>query len=127
MKNNTLARIGLTTLALAIAPAQQVLAQQLVLEEVIVTAQKREQSLQDVPIAVAAMSGEKINDVGIQDLEELTLYLARNRMAAMGALVLTAILILVLITPLMPLNDPDVTATADRFERPFTDGVDHVE
>ena len=75
MKNNTLARIGLTTLALAIAPAQQVLAQQLVLEEVIVTAQKREQSLQDVPIAVAAMSGEKINDVGIQDLEELTLYI----------------------------------------------------
>ena len=38
MKNDTLARIGLTTLAFAIAPAQHALAQQLVLEEVIVTA-----------------------------------------------------------------------------------------
>ncbi len=75
MNNTTLARMGLTTLALAIAPAQHALSQQLMLEEVIVTAQKREQSLQDVPIAVAAMSGEKINDVGIQDLEELTLYI----------------------------------------------------
>ncbi len=48
--------------------------------------------------------------------------LFRNRMAAMGALVLTAILILVLIAPLLPLTDPNVTATADRFKRPFTDG-----
>jgi outer membrane receptor protein involved in Fe transport len=49
-------------------------AQGLVLEEVIVTAQKRTESLQDVPISVAAMSGEKINDAGIISLEELTLY-----------------------------------------------------
>ena len=45
------------------------------LEEVIVTAQKRAQSLQDVPISVAAMSGEKIVDDGITSLEELTLYI----------------------------------------------------
>ncbi len=49
-------------------------AQQLVLEEVLVTAQKRVESLQDVPIAVSAMSGEKINDIGITGLEELSLY-----------------------------------------------------
>lgn len=35
--------------------------EQLTLEEVIVTAQKREQSLQDVPISITALSGEKIN------------------------------------------------------------------
>lgn len=35
--------------------------EQLVLEEVLVTAQKREQSLQDVPISITALSGEKIN------------------------------------------------------------------
>ncbi len=64
----------LTALALAIAPVPQSMAQ-LVLEEVVVTAQKREQSLQDVPIAVAAMTGEKINDTGIVNLEELTLYM----------------------------------------------------
>ncbi|MDX1734914.1 MAG: TonB-dependent receptor [Halioglobus sp.] len=50
-------------------------AQGLMLEEVIVTAQKRAESLQDVPISVAAMSGEKIDDIGITSLEELTVYL----------------------------------------------------
>ncbi len=65
-----------SALALAvITPSAHVLAEQLMLEEIVVTAQKREQSLQDVPIAVAAMSGEKINDSGITDLEELTLYI----------------------------------------------------
>ncbi len=67
-------QLALTTMALAIAPISQTMAQ-LMLEEVVVTAQKREQSLQDVPIAVAAMSGDKINDSGIVDLEELALYI----------------------------------------------------
>ena len=48
--------------------------------------------------------------------------LFRNRLAAMGAVVLGAILLLVLITPILPLQNPDVTATADRFKRPFTEG-----
>ena len=48
--------------------------------------------------------------------------LFRNRLAAMGAVVLSVILILVLITPFLPLQNPDVTATADRFQKPFTDG-----
>lgn len=48
--------------------------------------------------------------------------LFRNRLAALGAIVLGAILLLVLITPLLPLQDPDATATADRFKRPFTEG-----
>lgn len=66
-------QLALTTLALALVPVSQTMAQ-LMLEEVVVTAQKREQSLQDVPISIAAMSGEKINDTGITNLEELTLY-----------------------------------------------------
>ncbi|SMH50775.1 dipeptide/oligopeptide/nickel ABC transporter permease/ATP-binding protein [Maritimibacter sp. HL-12] len=48
--------------------------------------------------------------------------LFRNRLAAMGAVVLSAILILALITPLLPLADPDAIATGDRFKRPFTEG-----
>ena len=36
--------------------------QQLVLEEVVVTAQKREQSLQDVPASVSVMSGDSISE-----------------------------------------------------------------
>ena len=48
--------------------------------------------------------------------------LFRNRLAAMGAVVLAAILILVLITPILPLQNPDITATADRFQKPFSEG-----
>jgi len=45
-----------------------VLAQPLMLEEVMVTAQKRTENLQDVPISIIAMSGETIDDLGITDL-----------------------------------------------------------
>jgi len=46
-----------------------------VLEEVIVTAQKRAESLQDVPISVQAMAGEKLHEAGIQKLEDLSAYI----------------------------------------------------
>ncbi|MFT5482243.1 MAG: iron complex outermembrane receptor protein [Halieaceae bacterium] len=54
--------------------AVQAGAQNLVLEEIVVTAQKRAQSLQDVPIAVSAISGEKIVEAGIQGMEDLSSY-----------------------------------------------------
>jgi len=60
-------------LALALAPVAAY--SQPMLEEVLVTAQKRTESLQDVPISVSAMSGEKVADDGITNLEELTLYM----------------------------------------------------
>jgi iron complex outermembrane receptor protein len=44
----------------------------LILEEVQVTAQKRVESLQDVPLSVAAVSGEKLEEAGIENLEDLT-------------------------------------------------------
>lgn len=45
--------------------------QELVFEEIIVTAQKREQSLQDVPISVSVVSGEKLTEAGIFTLDDL--------------------------------------------------------
>lgn len=42
------------------------------LEEVIVTAQKREQSLQDVPLAVSAISGNDMLEAGINDIRDLS-------------------------------------------------------
>ena len=42
-----------------------------VLEEVVVTAQLREQSLQDVPVSVNAVSGEKLREVGLNKIEDL--------------------------------------------------------
>jgi outer membrane receptor protein involved in Fe transport len=41
--------------------------------EVIVTAQKREQSLQDVPIVVTAVSGQLLQDTGVKDIKDLTI------------------------------------------------------
>lgn len=42
------------------------------LEEIIVTAQKREQSLQDVPASVSAVSGERLTQTDVGQLSELT-------------------------------------------------------
>lgn len=43
------------------------------LETIIVTAQKREQSLQDVPIVVTAISDQLLQDTGVRDIKDLTL------------------------------------------------------
>ena len=45
------------------------------LDEVIVTAQKREQSLQEVPTAVTAVGGDKIESMAIMRLDSLTSYM----------------------------------------------------
>jgi len=42
------------------------------LEEVVVTAQIREQSLQDVPISISAISGEDIADRSVDNLQSLS-------------------------------------------------------
>ena len=44
------------------------------LEEVVVTAQKREQGLAEVPISIQVLSGEKIQDLGITSMESLSNY-----------------------------------------------------
>jgi peptide/nickel transport system permease protein len=49
--------------------------------------------------------------------------LARNRLALGGLIVMGLVIVLALITPLLPLADPDVTNTADRFKKPFTEGT----
>jgi len=42
------------------------------IEEIVVTAQKREENLQDVPIAISAFSGETLNNLGITDTRDLS-------------------------------------------------------
>lgn len=48
--------------------------------------------------------------------------LFRNRLAAAGAIIMVLVVLLALVTPLLPLHNPDVTNTADRFIRPFSEG-----
>ena len=61
-----------TALAAAIASLATSAAQAEVLEEVVVTAQKREQSIQDVGIAVSAYSGKQIQQLGYTNAQDIT-------------------------------------------------------
>ncbi|WP_317928477.1 TonB-dependent receptor [Halioxenophilus sp. WMMB6] len=51
------------------------------LEEVVVTAQKREQSLQDVPISMNAMMGSKMEASGVTDMGDLSAYVPSFQVA----------------------------------------------
>ena len=44
------------------------------LDEITVTATKRAESIMDVPVSVSAISGEQIDNLGIADMEDLSLY-----------------------------------------------------
>jgi len=68
MRPTTGNRFAMTAMALGLALAQQAVAQGL--EEVVVTATKRAESMQDVPISMIAMSGKFINDMAITRGEE---------------------------------------------------------
>lgn len=72
--NKRFTRTALSLLCAA-TTSSYTLAQDYALEEVIVTAQKRAESLQDVPMAVATMSGDKIQEAGIQNLGDLSSYI----------------------------------------------------
>lgn len=48
--------------------------------------------------------------------------LFRNRLAAAGAVILGVILLLALAVPILPIANPDLTNTADRFAPPFSEG-----
>ncbi len=54
------------------------------LEEIVVTAQKREQSLQDVPISISVVSGEVIREAGIDNIEDLQAYVPNLQMSETG-------------------------------------------
>ncbi|CAA0080727.1 TonB-dependent receptor [Zhongshania aliphaticivorans] len=63
--------VSFCLLAMSLAPAGAFAA---VLEEVVVTAQHRTQSLQDVPVSVSAIGGEKMMEAGINRMEDLQAY-----------------------------------------------------
>lgn len=65
--------ISLAVGSVLLSPATSLptLAQAGMLEEVIVTARKREESLQETPIAVSALSGTQLQDAGFNDLTDM--------------------------------------------------------
>jgi iron complex outermembrane receptor protein len=69
MKTKTAFKIG--SMALAIAAASFSV-HSATLEEITVTAQKRAQNLQDVPISMTALDGERMNEAGITSFSDLS-------------------------------------------------------
>ena len=59
--------LKLSLLAFLLSPSMPVWAQGSALEEIIVTAQKREESIQDVGIAITAFSGEQLDALRITE------------------------------------------------------------
>ena len=55
-----------------------------IIEEIIVTARKRDESLQDVPISIAAMTESKMRSLGISNLEEASQNIASFTVQSLG-------------------------------------------
>jgi len=73
--NNSLRlALGCSALALSATAAAQDADSGMMLEEIIVTAQKREQSLQDVPISISTLQGKRLNQfsAGGEDIRVLS-------------------------------------------------------
>jgi outer membrane receptor protein involved in Fe transport len=58
--------------------------EEIVLDEIVVTAQKREESLSDVPLSVEAVSGAKLLEAGIMRLDDLKAYVPNLQMTETG-------------------------------------------
>ena len=71
MKTSSFLKLSSMALAIATISTGTYAAQ---LEEIIVTAQKRAESLQDVPISMTALSGEKISEAGMNSFADLAAY-----------------------------------------------------
>ena len=61
-----------TVLAVTAAVAMPTGVSAQVLEEIVVSAQKREENLQEIPISVSALSGDQIDALGMSDFTEVT-------------------------------------------------------
>ncbi len=57
----------------------------LILEEIVVTAQKRQESLQDVPVSVAVVSGARLDEAGIDNLDDLAPHIPNFSKGESGA------------------------------------------
>ena len=69
--NHIVSRVIYSLITITALISSQLVFGQSILEEILVTAQKREQSLQDVPISVATVSGDTILEGGVNRLEDM--------------------------------------------------------
>ena len=86
--NHIVSRLVHSLITITALLSSQLVFSQSALEEIIVTAQKREQSLQNVPISVATLSGDDMMIAGVRNLEEMAvnvpgLFLNESRNSAL--------------------------------------------
>ena len=77
-KTTTILSTAAATLAMNISAP--ILAQDLALEEIIVTATKRAEGLQEVPIAISVFDGQQIENKSINSIEDLSRYIPNVHM-----------------------------------------------
>jgi iron complex outermembrane receptor protein len=65
---NSFTKLSLLGTALFAVAAQ---AQELAIEEVVVTATKRPESVQDIPLAVTAFTGDQLEEAGVKDIRDI--------------------------------------------------------
>ena len=71
MKSRNLLAASIMAL-MALPVAQSALAQEMSLEEIVVTARKREENIYEVPVSVSAFSQDQLERAGIGDFHELS-------------------------------------------------------
>ena len=69
--SNFVYRVSALAMAIALNSSGALAANDLALEEILVTAEKRESSLQDTPISILAFSSERLERFGISDLGDI--------------------------------------------------------
>ncbi len=88
-KKMTLAISGIVTSLAAGGVSQGALAQERasnqIFEEVLVTAQKRSQSIYEVPVAISAFSGEALESQGIMDLTDIGMFVPNLNVTGFSA------------------------------------------
>jgi len=78
-RRDLVAVISLTLLSVAAAAQENAVAE---LEEVVVTAQKRTESIQDVPVSITALSAKQLAEARIDDASALTAYVPNLQVSA---------------------------------------------
>jgi outer membrane receptor protein involved in Fe transport len=71
--------------ATALCPAQQAAAQETGLEEIIVTATKRESSIQDIPASIQAITSEALAAMGARDIDDYARFVPAVNVVNYGA------------------------------------------
>src|SRR5437660_8666806 len=71
MKSSNVLLFGSSLVIMGLGPPAITMAQETALEEVIVTAQKRQERLIDVPVSIAAISGEELQERGLSSIQDI--------------------------------------------------------